>query len=59
MKAKVLKKNTVFIELEEWEARDLSSVLARLGQKRAISRSEFSMREKVTCRKLINELRIF
>lgn len=56
MKAKKITRKTIRVELEEWEARDLRSILSRIKGKEAIRKSEFSLREKTTGRRLLEHL---
>ena len=50
------KKTSVLLELEEWEARDLMQILRRIQRQKTVGKSEFSLREKITGRKLVDQL---
>jgi hypothetical protein len=47
---------TFVIELNEWEVTDLTKILRRIHGKDAVRKSEFTLREKVTGRKLLTNL---
>lgn len=49
---------TVYLELDEWEARDLAKMLERIRKQPQVSKSEFSMREKATGRHLLVALNL-
>ena len=57
VKRKVTTTIKVELELTGWEADDLEKILDRLSRKSTIHRSEFTMREKVTGRKLVQALK--
>lgn len=48
----------ITIELSEWEARDLEKILSRIKNKPSVSKSEFSLREKSTGRRLLDLLEL-
>lgn len=49
---------TITVTLTEWEARDLRTMLSRVANQRSVSKSEFSMREKITGRRLLTQLHV-
>ena len=57
MRLKMRRKESVILELEDWEAKQLLNLLRRIEQKKTISKSEFSLPEKITGRKLIMQLK--
>lgn len=55
IKKRVISK--VFIELEGWEAEALESLLLRLKEEKSVSRDDLTVNEKVTGRRLYQELK--
>lgn len=51
-------KVTVTIQLEEWEAADLEKMLNRIKKQPKVSKSDFTIREKSTGRRLLLLLEI-
>lgn len=49
---------TITVTLTEWEARDLRKMLSRVANQRSVSKSEFTMREKITGRRLLTQLHV-
>lgn len=46
-------RTTIVVHLEDWEASDLVSVMNRISGQPKVGKSEFSMREKSTCRRFM------
>jgi hypothetical protein len=44
------------LELEKWEVADLVKILDRINRNPSVSKSEFSLREKATARRLLDGL---
>ncbi len=53
---KTRSETTVTIVLKDWEASDLQSMLMRISNQKTVGKSEFSLREKITGRKLLRSL---
>ena len=53
---KTRSETTVTIVLKDWEASDLQSMLVRISNQKTVGKSEFSLREKITGRKLLRSL---
>lgn len=49
---------TITVTLTEWEAKDLRKMLSRVANQRSVSKSEFTMREKITGRRLLTQLHV-
>lgn len=47
---------TIVLELQEWEAHDLDRMMRRIKDNKSVSKSEFSLREKVVGRRIIELL---
>lgn len=47
---------TITIVLTDWEASDLQTMLTRISKQKSVGKSEFSLREKITGRKLLRSL---
>lgn len=57
MKVKAKTTQTINVELEPWEALKLKKLLSRIEKQPSVSKSEFSMSEKVVGKNLVAGLR--
>lgn len=56
IRKRVVIKTTITLEMEDWEARDLLKILERMKKQKSVSKSEFSLREKITGRRMMELL---